>query len=291
MSSIVDRTTRNKLARELNILSKRKKDLAARCADLERREQRVSNRVTIATDNNINNNNNNAGKSTEEERDSKRRRMTDGASTESTQQQQQQTGSRVARDVEQMSSRRRQLLQDPEMKKRGRALFGILRGTLEKNKNQEKSEAEKKREQKNHQIEESIEKEKKQSEELALQRIKAELQEKSAERDRIEKRFEKFQAVLKKIAEYDHDYQMRNFLQTKTKPSIYYVPKKHNEITQSMLDKKQKDAEDKKAEVAALLREIDIIKPEDVEMKKGTPCISSSPKILVLLYSINQSSP
>uniref|UniRef100_T1JJ15 Pinin n=1 Tax=Strigamia maritima TaxID=126957 RepID=T1JJ15_STRMM len=129
---------------------------------------------------------------------------------------------------------------------RNRRMFGLLLGTLQKFKDEEtiKKEKETKRIEIEKKLEAAAEKEKEESkrerQELFLERRK-----RQANLRRLEHQME----VVKQHDEWElHQKNLLFFIQTKTKPSIFYLPGKHTLVTEERL-------KDSKKRVEALITE------------------------------------
>ncbi|KAJ3090992.1 hypothetical protein HK102_001991 [Quaeritorhiza haematococci] len=122
---------------------------------------------------------------------------------------------------------------NPESKKRGQRLFGVLMGHLNKFKEQstQKSEAEIRREQLEARLQEKLRKEK---EELA-EKVKRDHEER---RERLltqrQEEDAKRQADMKQTWKTQRS-QLSHFIRTTSKPCIYYLPAKHNDRTLQLL--------------------------------------------------------
>ncbi|GAB6026037.1 hypothetical protein CHUAL_012247 [Chamberlinius hualienensis] len=125
---------------------------------------------------------------------------------------------------------------------RNRRMFGLLVGTLQKfqveekqkqHKEQKRVEIEKKLEDKVEREREDLKKERK---ELFLERKK-----RQAELRRLEYKME----LAKQLEEWVQNRKsLTNFIATKATPILYYLPAKHNEVTQRLLDESKKKIEE-----------------------------------------------
>lgn len=163
---------------------------------------------------------------------------------------------------------------DNQSKARNRRMFGALLGTLQKFRQEENRQKEK--EEKRAQVEKKLE-------EAAL-REKEELKKKRQElftsrrQQQIEIRQLEYKLVrLKQLTEWESTKKhLLNFIQTKSTPKIFYLPKIHNEKTFDLLVESrksiQKMIEEKRAEVEKAIAEHaikkegkDDVNPEDDE--------------------------
>ncbi|XP_068731139.1 pinin-like [Montipora capricornis] len=124
---------------------------------------------------------------------------------------------------------------DDKTKSRNRRMFGVLlQGTLQKfkDKNSQKTEKDKRREEINKKLEEAEQKEK---EELSSQRreLFTERRAKQAELKILQRKVD--MAELQE--EWDkHGEKLSHFIMTKANPPIFYMPAKHNDKTQKLLE-------------------------------------------------------
>ncbi|KAG5461595.1 MAG: pinin/SDK/memA/ protein conserved region-domain-containing protein [Olpidium bornovanus] len=138
---------------------------------------------------------------------------------------------------------------NPEFKKRGQRLFGLILGTLHRTEadNAKKSKMSEKRAETERRLQERLAREK---EEIA-QKIK---EEKEARIARIEKEREEMRIRSAADAREAKRSQLRdasNFLITRTSPPLYYLPSRHVESTQAMLAERKRELVVEFARIAA----------------------------------------
>jgi len=123
---------------------------------------------------------------------------------------------------------------DDKTKSRNKRMFGMLLGTLQKFKDDsaQKTDKDIRREEINKKLEEA---EKKEKEELSLQRreLFTERRAKQAELNALQRKVD--MAELQE--EWDkHGEKLSHFIMTKANPPIFYLPAKHNDKTQKLLE-------------------------------------------------------
>ncbi|KAJ3415176.1 hypothetical protein HDV05_005456 [Chytridiales sp. JEL 0842] len=132
--------------------------------------------------------------------------------------------------------------------KRGRNLFGLIRGTLNKLKetNTQKSEAAIRREQLEQRLQEKL----KQENEAIAEEVKKEneLRRAKLEKQRQEED-ERRQALAKDITN-TQSQNLAHFLKTDTKPAMYFLPGKHNDKTLGLLNSNLEKATKSKSDEA-----------------------------------------
>ncbi|KAJ3112564.1 hypothetical protein HDU96_004415 [Phlyctochytrium bullatum] len=123
---------------------------------------------------------------------------------------------------------------DPQQRKRGQRMFGVLLGTLSKFKEttNKKTEAEIRREQLEQRLQEKLKKEHEELQERVRQdqetkraRIAAQRQEEARKRAQTIKETQASQRA-----------NLARYLRTKTEPSVFFLPATHNDATRAMLD-------------------------------------------------------
>ncbi|KAL1512655.1 hypothetical protein ABEB36_002214 [Hypothenemus hampei] len=131
---------------------------------------------------------------------------------------------------------------DERFKERNRRMFGALLGTLQKFQ-QEESKL-KKKEEKRTQIEKKIEEHEKQEKE----EIKKERQELFLNRKRKQQEIKMIELKMLRMKEYATWEQMQrprgNFIITKAKPHIHYLPRRLNEKSKELLEESKKSIEE-----------------------------------------------
>jgi len=157
---------------------------------------------------------------------------------------------------------RRPKADDTQTKKRNQRMFGMLLGTLNKFKqeNQFKTEQDVKREEKLHKVEEHMEKDK----EEAVQQRKELYQtrrDKQKELRKLEFKIEMAELATELKIHYEH---MKDNIQLKSTPRLFYRPALHNDKTKKLLKESKeslKDSLEQRVKEVEMCTEEDLLQP------------------------------
>lgn len=159
---------------------------------------------------------------------------------------------------------------DEKSKARNRRMFGALLGTLQKFQQEETKL--KSKEQKRAQVEKKIE----EHEIREKAEIKKERQELFFNRKRKQAEIKVIELKMTRMREYaaweERQKPRKNFIHTKAKPHIYYLPRRVNEATKVLLEKSKVDVEKiiekRRSEISAELQHIEDRMRRNFEQKK-----------------------
>ncbi|KND00497.1 uncharacterized protein SPPG_04812 [Spizellomyces punctatus DAOM BR117] len=129
--------------------------------------------------------------------------------------------------------KRPRLSMDAGLEKRSKRFLGVLKGTLSQfiKETSHKTEAEKKREELEHRLAEKLKKDK---EQLA-EKVKKEQEERFARRQLEKKQEDEQREQQAKEWIRQQKRNISNFIQTKSVPPIFFLPKNHNDTTLELL--------------------------------------------------------
>lgn len=158
-----------------------------------------------------------------------------------------------------IESLQRPVREDTQTRKRNQRMFGLLLGTLKQFKQESKfkSEQECKQEEKLQKVEEQVEKDK----EDALRERKELFQsrrDKQKELKKVEFKLEMAELVVDLQSHYQH---MKDYIQLKSTPRLFYKPKQHNKKTSKLLEDSRTSL---KESLEQRLKEIEMCTEEDL---------------------------
>jgi len=137
-------------------------------------------------------------------------------------------------------------VEDGKLKERNKKMFGFLLGTLQQFKKDMsvKSEAHSRREQIEMKVEAKVVEEQDKLIEQHKQLLVEKKQKAEALKEAIRKKEEEKEQQLLTLQWKRHRQLLSNFIKTKTQPSIFYLPIRHNSVTAELLKASKSDFEE-----------------------------------------------
>lgn len=158
--------------------------------------------------------------------------------------------------------------EDDKSKKRNQRMFGFLMNTLRKFKDNETTAKGSEKERRRSEIEDKVEKTEELEKEAAYLERKELYDQQKAQRIKISTIAKQMEMVNNFTEWNDHDRKLQGYIETKAKPSIFYLPKDHTPETEELVTKTRQKIEDK---INQRLKEIDTFIETANSLKSEAP--------------------